>query len=264
MIGLFRSELLKVVTTRLWWGLLLGLVAASVALSVLIGAVTGLSTTAGAPAPSLDDPAVVRSVYTAGLQVSYLFALAFGVIAMSGEYRHQTITATVLASPRRGRVVIAKVVAVARVGLGYGVVSVLAGVAGGIPVILIRGGTLHLESDGIPRALVLAVVAIALWAVLGLGIGTLLRNQVVALLVSVGVAWIVEPVTALLLNTAGIGAVARFLPGQATTAVTSPASSSGGLTVQLLPWWGGVLVLLAYAAVSGSLGATLTLRRDLT
>jgi ABC-type transport system involved in multi-copper enzyme maturation permease subunit len=263
--GLVRSELRKLFTTRMWWGLLIGLTASSAALAVLIGATAGLDTGGGGtPSAGIDDPATVRSTYTAGLGIAYLFALALGILGMAGEYRHQTITATVLASPRRLRIVMAKLVALCLFGIGYGVVTVGAGLAAGIPVIAIRGGALRLTTDGVPRALLLAVVAVALWTVLGLGVGTLLRNQVLALLLSIGIAWIAEPLIAFGLNALDLGAVARFFPSQATSAIAEPSGGGGPVSIDLLPWWGGVLVLVGYATLSGALGAVLTLRRDIT
>jgi len=265
MTGLLRSEMRKVFTTRLWWGLLIGVLLTSAGFAVLGGALVGLNPNGGAATgPGLDDPAVVRSVYAAGISFGYLFALSFGIIAMSGEYRHQTMTATVLASPHRFRVVLAKLLAVFGIGLGYGVCAVLAGLLGGIPVIMIRGGTLFLGSADTYRALALGAVAVALWAVLGLGVGTLIRNQVVALLVAIGIAWIAEPLIGLALNAADLGSIAQYLPTQATTALTSPPTTNGGFTTTLLPWWAGGLVLLGYAGVSGGLGAAITLRRDVT
>ncbi len=264
MTALVRSELLKVFTTRLWWGLLIGVVLTSAGFAVLIALVSGLSQGDGPPAPGLDDPAVVRGVYTAGLGTAYLFALAFGIISMAGEYRHKTMTATMLAAPRRTTVVLAKLVAVTVVGLGYGVAAIAGGVAAGALVIVIRNGELFLTSEGVPSALLLSVVAIALWAVLGLGVGTLIRNQVAALLIAVGVAWIAEPIAAFALNAAGAGRVAQYLPSQATSAIVSPSTAGAGIDINLLPWWGGALVLLGYAVVAGALGALITLRRDIT
>lgn len=264
--ALVRSELRKVFTTRLWWGLLGGLAVAWAGLTLLISLVAGRSQQ-GTAFPALDAPGTVRSAYTAGLGVAYLVSLAFGVIAMAGEYRQQTISATLLAAPRRSRVVLAKLGAVAVVGLGYGAAGALVGVLVGAPVIALRGfGTLLGEPETW-RALGTSALAVALWAIVGLGMGTLLRNQVVALAVSVGVAWIAEPLLALAIRAVGLGAFAQYLPGQATSAVTDPgaaASVGTGQAVELLPWWGGVLVLLGYAMVSGGLGMALTLRRDVT
>lgn len=264
MSRLVRSELRKLLSTRLWWGLLVGVTATSAALAVLQAAIAGMTAPDGTGTPGVDDPAVVRSVYGAGLGTAYLFALALGVITMAGEYRHQTITATLLSSPRRARVVVAKLVALSGVGLGYGVAAMLAGVVAGGATIAIRGGDLRLTTDDVPRSLGLSVVAVALWAVLGLGVGTLLRNQVVALLVSVGTAWIAEPLLGLALNALDAGAVAKFLPSQATSAIITPPSDLGGFDSTYLPWWGGVLVLLGYAVASAAVGAAVTLRRDVT
>jgi ABC-type transport system involved in multi-copper enzyme maturation permease subunit len=264
MSRLVRAELRKLSTTRLWWGLLIGVAVTAAAFAVLTAAIAGLNGADGTPTPGVEDPAVVRSVYTAGLGTAYLFALVIGVVSMAGEYRHQTITSTLLGSPRRVRVVLAKLVALSAIGLVYGVVTVLAGVVAGASTIALRGGDLRLTSDDVPRSLGLAVVAVALWAVLGLGVGTLIRNQVLALLLSVGVAWIVEPLLALGLNALDAGAVAKFLPSQATTAIVTPPTSAGGFDAAYLPWWGGVLVLLGYALASAAVGAALTLRRDVT
>jgi ABC-2 type transport system permease protein len=264
VIGLVRSELRKAFTTRLWWGLLIGVLALSAGLSVVIGAQAGVGRSGGAAGPGLDDPTGVRGVYAAGTRAGYLCALAFGVVAMAGEFRHQTVTATVLASPRRHRVVLAKLFTVFVLGLGYDAAQVADGLLGGIPVILVRGGRLFLGSAGTSRALVLTVPAIALWAVVGLGVATLIRPQILALAVAIAVAWVAEPVAALGLKAADLGSVARFLPGQATSALTTPATGFGGPSVTLLPWWAAALTLVGYAAASGVMGAAIMLRRDVT
>jgi hypothetical protein len=86
----------------------------------------------------------------------------------------------------------------------------------------------------------------------------------VALLVAIGLGWIVEPLLGLALQALDVGEVARFFPTAATTAIVQPPQVQGGPSLEYLPWWGGILVLLAYAAVSAGIGAALTLRRDIT
>lgn len=263
MTAVVRSELLKLRTTRLWWGLLIGVVVSSGLFALFIGLAAGRGPQAGG-LPGLEDPATLRSTYTAGLQVAYLFALAVGIIAISGETRHQTITSTFLATPHRARVILAKVTALLVVGIGYGVAAVVSGVVLGGTAVALRGYDLRLLEAGIPRSLVLAVLAVALWTLFGLGVGTLIRNQVAALLVAIGLAWIVEPLLSLLLNAVHVGQVARFLPSSATSAMVSTVTSANGISYEYLPWWGGALVLVAYATAFALLGTVLTVRRDVT
>ena len=264
-VRIVRSELRKLLSTRLWWGLLVGLLAFSVVGVVATAALAGRDLQGqGASVPPLSDPATVRLVYGAGIQTAYLCALALGVIAMAGEFRHRTITATLLGEPRRGRLVAAKAVALSAVALGYGVANAVVSVGVGATVITVRGASPQLTGDGVPRAVALGVLAVALWALIGFGVGTLVRNQVLALFAAIGVASLADPLLSLLLNVVDAGEAARFLPSQATTALLSPATTAGGVTSTYLPWWGGALVLLGYAVVSAALGAAVTLRRDIT
>lgn len=263
MSALVRAELLKVRTTRMWWGLLLG----ACLLTALQGLVTaftaGLEPGPGQPRlPTLGDPSMVRSVYGAGFDSGYVFGLVLGIIGMAGEYRHQTLTPTFLATPRRSRVVLAKLLTYAGLGALYGLVTTALAVALGAAVIGAKGFPLRLGSDDVPRTLLLAVVGLAVWAVFGLGLGTLVRNQVAAILLAVGLTVVVDPLLTFGLTALDLGDVARFLPGNASNAVLQ--SVSGVEDLSLLPWWGGLLVLLAYGGGFAALGAAITLRRDVT
>jgi ABC-type transport system involved in multi-copper enzyme maturation permease subunit len=181
---------------------------------------------------------------------------------MAGEYRHLTITPTLLAVPRRSRLVAAKVVAYLVAGFGYGIVFVLAGaVLGGI-IVVARGYPLGLGAEGVVRSILLAMLACAIWTVFGLGLGTLIRNQIVALLAGIAFGVLAGPLLALALQAAHAGAVAQYLPNQASAALVQGAN--GGIEQTLLPWWGGALVLLAYGVVFAAVGSVLTTRRDVT
>jgi ABC-2 type transport system permease protein len=266
VIRYVTAELLKLRTTRLWWGLLLGIVLLSMALGAFQAGIAGQDADGdGTGAASLADPGVLRGAYTGGLGFAYLFALSLGVIMMAGEYRHGTMSSTVLAVPVRTKIVLSKLFGVFAAGAGYGVATVIASVAGAVIVFSIRDVDLWRADGGIPRAMALAVLAVALWALIGLGVGTLIRNQVVALLVAIGVGWLLEPLVGFGLRLLDVAYVAKYLPTQATSAIVEPAQPTGtDLDLSLLPWWGGVLVLLAYALVSAGIGAALTLRRDIT
>jgi ABC-2 type transport system permease protein len=257
---LVGTELLKLRTTRVWWGLLLTGVLLAFLQAGLLAGTAGLSLGQGAaPTPPPTDPAMLRTIYTGGLNYGYVVTLSLGVLGMAGEYRHLTITPTLLAVPRRSRLVSAKVVAYLLAGLGYGVAFILAGaVLGGI-VVVARGYPLGLGASGVVRAMLLAMLACAIWAVFGLGLGTL----IVALLVGIAFAVLAGPLLALALQAAHAGSVAQYLPNQASAALVQGASG-GGIEQTLLPWWGGGLVLLTYGIVFAALGTVLTTRRDVT
>lgn len=265
--ALVRAELLKVRTTRLWWGLLLGGVALVLLFSALFAAISGADTTGGdgGGGNPLDpqSPATLRLIYGTGFTSGYFLPLVLGIIGMTGEYRHQTITPTLLAVPRRGQLVLGKVLAYLLAGLVYGVVLTVAAVLGGGTVLLVRGYGLGLGADGVPRTLLLGVLGCGVWAVFGLGLGTLLRNQVVAIVVALVVVFVVEPIAGVLLGLTDVGgAVAQFLPGAASGAIV--AGSTAGQTVQQLSWWQGAGVLTLYGLAFAALGAALTTRRDVT
>jgi ABC-2 type transport system permease protein len=187
-----------------------------------------------------------------------------GIIGMSGEYRHQTITPTLLAAPRRAVLVLAKFVATALVGLGYGVAFVAASLIGGGAVVVLRGYPVGLGADGVPRTLLLSVLGCGVWAVFGLGLGTLIRNQIAAIGVALASQLIVEPLLTFALNAvSGGGTVAKFLPSSASGALVA-GGQQGGLTLDRLEWWAGLLVLLAYGALFAVAGVALTTRRDVT
>jgi ABC-type transport system involved in multi-copper enzyme maturation permease subunit len=205
---------------------------------------------------------MLRSIYTGGFANGYVITLCLGVLGMAGEYRHLTITPTLLAVPSRTRLVAAKLLAYLLAGLAYGVVLVVSGAVLGAVIVAARGYPLGLGAPGVPRAMALAALGCAVWAVFGLGLGTLVTNQIVALLSAIGFGVLAGPLLALGLQAAKLGSVAQYLPNQASQALVD--GTDGGFEQQLLPWWGGALVLLAYGLVFAALGAVLTTRRDVT
>ena len=261
MTALVRSELTKILSTRLWWGLLIGAVVYTMLQSGLTAGFAGLEGDMDAGIPALSDPETIRMIYAgSAFTGAYILALVMGIMGMTAEHRYQTATPTFLATPRRARVVVAKALAHVGVGIGYGVVCVVTAFAVGGAVIAIRGEPLGLGAEGLWRAVALAVLAVGLWTLLGLGIGTMIRNQVAAILVGVAVTFLVEPLLSVALAAADLDDVGKFLPSSASSAMTSPATAFG----DLLPWWGGGLMMVAYALAFAGIGVALTVRRDIT
>lgn len=259
MTRLIRSEFVKLRTTRLWWGMLLGIIAL-VALNVIPAAIfAGQDFGAGMPpTPSLDEIEGLTAVYGSGYQSGYLMVLVIGVIIGAADRRHATATQTFLATPRRGRVMVAKMVLGALAGLAYGLVAQLATLAVSVPVILARGAEPRLGESDIIRSLVLGVPGIAMWGVIGVALGILLRNQIAAILAAVFYIFVGDFLIAGGLSLADLDRAAPYTPNNASTAVV------GGFTgFDLLEWWAGLLVLLAYGIVIALAGWLIGRQRDI-
>ncbi|MEV7968642.1 ABC transporter permease [Sphaerisporangium sp. NPDC088356] len=250
MIRLVRAELLKVFTTRMVWGML--------ALSLCFTAIglAALSFLSGSPgAPSLTEHDGVRNLFSqAGSGL--VFAFVVGTLVITGEYRFQTITYTFLATPRRERVVAAKLVACAVVGLLFGLAGIVLSFAVGVPALVIKGGSLSLIGGDVARVCAGVVAVMALYAILGLALGSLLRNQVAAIVVGVAWVYVLESLLVVLLPSVG-----KWLPGGAAQAVYGVSSPIGG---GYLPAWAGAALLVGYAAVFATVASATTIRRDIT
>lgn len=269
MIAALRAEARKVLSTRMWW--LLGLVL--LGYLAFLGAVMAFSLTTDptsmsgglGTATKLDGLTIAKTVYTLAVSLGYTFPLVIGALSITGEFRHQTITPTFLAEPRRGVVLLAKLVCGAVVGAAYGVVGTVGAVVGGLPFLLTKGDGAHLGDRGVLVDLLFSVVAMAIWCVIGVGLGTLITNQVASVVVILAFTQFVEPVLRIGLTALDpLAGAQKFLPGAAAEALAgSSLYSSTGMLGLLDRGW-GALVLLAYAGLFALLGRYTTLRRDVS
>jgi ABC-type transport system involved in multi-copper enzyme maturation permease subunit len=119
-MNLVKAELRKLVYSNSTYGLLL----ASIFVAVLSTVVTPIviDQEESGLFGSLKDQAMVDGVYANAIS-AYIFAIILGILIMSGEFRHGTAVATFLASPRRARVLVAKLVVAAFTGAVFQVVS---------------------------------------------------------------------------------------------------------------------------------------------
>ena len=269
MAGAVKAEFRKFFSTRMWWGMAIGVFLAGALFAVLFALVVAGSTQQGGPGggalalPDLSDTTMVSTVYTAGLSLAYLLTLVVGVMSIGSEYRHKTITSTFVSTPKRVRVMVAKVTSLLGIGALYGVIFLVGSVGVGGATIAIKGFSPFPEAGPIARALALSLLVLGLWSLLGLGAGILIPNQVAAILIAVGAAWIVEPLAGFLLSLVSWGKeIVPYMPSQATSAMVGQINTSS--TTELLSWWAGALVLVAYAAVLAGIGSFLTVRRDVT
>jgi ABC-type transport system involved in multi-copper enzyme maturation permease subunit len=248
MSGLLRAELLKQRTTRTMFGLTGGLL-------VLVCFVVLLH---GFAFPArLANRTDEMKVFGWG-ELGALFAGLLGALSITGELRHGTIRPTFLATPHRGRVLVAKAVAGALAGVVFGAAAEVLAIGLGSAVLSARGIPIRLDGGDYTQLLLGGVVAAALWAPLGLGLGALLRNQVATV---VGLcAWLLF-VESLLLGQ--LPATGRYLPGAAAAAIAG-STITGEIPTGpplLAPALGAVL-LIAYTAAAIAAGMFVTERRD--
>ena len=252
MSALVRAELLKLRTVALpaW---LLVTTLAFVLLSVLATVLTaGME---GAPLQRDDPQLLARAVASASAGNTVLLVL--GILVLTQEFRFGTATPSFLVSPRRWRVLAAKLAAVSLAGLLIAVLSSLFAVGASWALIAARGDALIFDRT-VVEVLLGVVLCLALYGPIGVGVGALIRNQIAAVVVALAWTFLVEQLLVALLPEIG-----RWTPGGAASAVLQlgdVATTRG----DLLPVWGGAVLLVVYALVLSGVGARLTLRRDLT
>ena len=147
MSAALRAEYRKFVTTRMWWVLLLtmalymaflaGVMAFSFAFDPSGGGMSMGPQEGGAPA--LEPIDLALTVYTLAPTLGYVFPVIIGALSVAGEFRHMTVTPTLLAEPRRSVVLGAKLVASLPVGFLYGVVGTVTTMGTGAAVLSLMG-----------------------------------------------------------------------------------------------------------------------------
>jgi hypothetical protein len=238
-----RAELLKHRST--WTNL--GLFGAMLALVLLAVVLHGLTL----PAERLGRASDQVEVFRFGPLLGALFAGLVGALSITGEIRHGTIRPTFLITPRRSRVIAAKIVAGGLLGIVFGLVAVALAVGAGSAALAGRGIPIRLDGGDYTLLPLGGIAAAALWAPIGLGLGALLRNQVATLFAIFVWLFFVEN-----LLTDRVPGAGRFAPGAAAVAITG--LDRGTLLAPAL----GALLLALYAGATAAAGTIATLRRD--
>lgn len=267
-----RAETMKLLTVRLWWILLLVLVGyigfTAALLAGLFGALGDqLSATPGSP--QLPADTLPPIIYSTASSIGYVFPVLLGALATTSEFRHQTLTPTFLATPRRGTVLAAKLLVLAVAGAVYGIAALAASIGLGAPILALTDNPTALDSQETWLLAARVVLAMALWAVIGVGLGVLVPNQVAVIVIVLAFTQFVEPILRFGASiwewTAQVG---QFLPGAASDALVGSSVftslATGPAVIETLEWWQGGLVLLAIAIIAAALGYATSWRRDVT
>jgi ABC-2 type transport system permease protein len=240
--ALVSAEVLKLRTTRTALGFLLAIVLLTLAVQIANFATSDFETK-----DSVKDA-------LSGAGVAAAFLLILGIVGTTGEYRHGTITSSLLGTPERHRLVAAKLLAYLIAGAALGIAAIAVSFAIGIPWLSARDAPVDLLGGGdylelAARGTLLA----ALSGALGVGIGAIVRNQVAAVVGTLVYLFILEPVVGVISTE-----VAAYTMGGAQTAL-----GSGNLDDSLAPV-PAAFVMTGWALLLGGLGALLEEQRDVT
>jgi len=182
MIGrLIRIELAKLRTIGLPWGLLSVSSALTLLVALLKASRAGKHTNGRLTVGPLNTAHGLASVL-ATPDYATILALVLGVIVVTGEFRHATITATYLAFPNRPRVMAAKMLASGIVGALFGLLASIITTAIAFGFVVAHHYRVALGVGTIFRYGAGDVLACMFLAALGVAVGSLIRNQLVAII----------------------------------------------------------------------------------
>lgn len=248
MSALVLSELLKFRTTR-------------TAIGVLLSALALIAIAAAGTVGTAEEVALGTAELTQDIVSSALFAglIAFivGILTVTVEWRHGTVTRTFLATPQRGRVLLAKEIWVALFSACLAVLGLVLVLAIAVPWLELRDSSLELDRDTLALAGRTVLVAM-LWGGLGVGVGAVVQSQTPALVGAIIWILLAEALLGALLGLVDLEGVADYLPGRALSAFDGTEEGAG-----LSKGVGGA-VSLAWVTGLGILGYLRMSRQDVT
>lgn len=246
MSSLVRTELLALRTTRAPWAL-----AAAAILLTLALAVPPVLDAGKAGSPSIGTPGALLAVLGAIGRGSAV-ALLLGVLTVTAEFRHQTLSVSFLVTPRRARVLAAKAWAAALAGSAIAVLNLAIVLVVGLPTGAVQlsmlNGDILLREAGL-------LLAYPLYAALGVGLGALVVHQPVGVVLPL--AWV------LFMEDLLLHLVPHALTPWSLGGVTAALANAGDFP-RVLPVVVGAAALLGYALLLVVLGAVRIVRRDIT
>jgi ABC-type transport system involved in multi-copper enzyme maturation permease subunit len=307
-LRLVRAELLKIWTTNTWWILgIIALVTTGLALTVNLfqadyelGQIEQLKQQGPPdlsqfPPPEQGGPnqvdieqmqkqyqasidvgrVLVRNaanVYTSGQLFGLLFMVILGALIVTNEFFHQTATTTFLTTPHRTAVIVSKLVASMAMAFAFWVVLTAIDLGIGSAFFALSDYSIPLTDWPVLRSVLMNILAYVIWAVLGVGLGVLIRSQLGATLTGAAAYLLSYP-----LAFAFFGLIRQFViredwvwswivsvPGVASQVMISAEPLQFGPNESGPQWWVGALVLVGYGILAGVVGTLITRKRDIS
>jgi ABC-2 type transport system permease protein len=245
MSALLRAELLKLRTTRTFFALIGAALALSLLLLVL-GALLG----------DFNSRQDVRVLFVGDFTGAFIALL--GAMGMAGEWRHRTITSTILAAPDRVRLLVAKTLSYAVAGVVVSFVITASLMLVGT-IILSARGEMTLPASDLLDVLWRNLLVAGLVGAIGVCTGAIVRSQIAAIIGLL--VWMLFVESTLLVLVPEVG---RFGPLNGAPSGIVDAMFDGSRDDDLLAPGIAALVMFGWVAVLFAVGAILLRRRDLT
>jgi ABC-2 type transport system permease protein len=244
------SELFKMRTTRTFYALVGSALGLVVVPTILLAALLDVQ----------DAEELLEGMLGVAGGLVQIFALLLGILAATTEFRHGTITPTLLVVPDRIRLYVAKLTAGTLIGLALGVIATGAMIG----IVVFFGAVRDFDVTGDKLAyFVGGALTSALYAALGVGLGMLVRNQVGAIVGALVYLFIVELILTVVLSF--WNATEDIMPKYSLGAVSSGLSGvdleDEGLVLGQVP---AGLLLTGYALLFIAGGLVMMRRRDVT
>ena len=290
MGNLVQAELRKTTTTGLWWGLLIPTAVLALGWGLSTG-LLGKYFVDFASTSEVDEVSDFLGVtpdqwkvslfgIARAINISTIFPMVFGALAISGEINRRTITTTFLTAPSRMQALLAKMLVYVLRGAVYGLAIML---FLGIGVVLTSNAGQLPDAGGWVTLTLVCVLSSVLMTMFGVGIGALIPNVAGSIVLLLLYFLVIENVLHLVLAYLEVPAVIGFLPNGSINGLTGSAavdlflSTAGVVPPEIedvlraiagaggaLDWWWSGLVFLGWSGIVFAGGWALTQSKDIT
>jgi ABC-2 type transport system permease protein len=255
-----RSEFIKITSLRSTVGLLLAIVVLGMGTSIILGL-----TIKDAGLPSASSAGFMLDQVTIGTVLfGQLIAGVLGVLVISAEYSSGTIQTTLIAVPSRLAVLFAKAIVLFLSAAAAAAVALFGSWAVTYPMLAAYGLEIGLTEPGVLLALVGGAVYVGFAAVLGLGIGTLLRAVAAGIATVISVILLLPIILSVIPASDVVRSIHLLSMSKAGDALTNPADGSAfiDLTDGYVSPAAGFLVAAVWALVFLLIGAVRLRKKD--
>jgi hypothetical protein len=202
-----------------------------------------------------DQDLTVAEVFLFPTALTSVLAAIAGVLLLTAEVQHGTLAGSITAHPTRRPIVVAKAAVAACFGLVLGVTGMASGVIGGL-----AGGIEVGDAGGVLTAALWALLYTSGAAVLGLGVGMIVRHSAGAVS-GVLVWWLVVESLVVQFAPAEVVHLLPFESGFRTLGVSSNFDSPE-IVASALPNPLYATIFCGYVATALAIGAFLQIQRD--